>query len=315
MTEKTYTRPEIDGLREQVAVIKNGPPARTWQVLGQLTGVNYKTLQAWVAGSYDQGQYWKNQEVPAKVERYLTSKAEAQALMAAMPADLDFQMTPSAERMLTCLGLAQLGDIALVAAAPGCGKSVACRYFQLTRANVFVITASPAISAVNDVLQAILAALGEAGQRGSSAALSQKVRQKLRGAKALLILDEAQHVSKLTLEELRAIADETGVGLALVGDDTLPGNLKSHAQLHSRIGVSHIQLIPEPDDIDIVARGWGIEDPAALNYLQAIGAKANVGGLRRVSKVIRLARRAAGEEPVTASLLKDAFVQRYSEAG
>lgn len=311
---KIYSREEIDNLRQRLSAYREeATPRRTWPALAAATGVNEKTLAAWTPGTYDNGEYWKNQDIPAKVERFLHSLQERAALATRMPRRLEFQETPSAKRMMTALALAQLGDMALIATDPGCGKTVATRRFKATRANVFMATVARGSGGPADILGGILADMGEPGAKGSIASLTRRIVERLHGADALLIVDEAQYATAASLDQLRAIHDITECGLALVGDDKLPGLLRGHAQLHSRIGVSHIQRVPEQGDIDALAAAWGVEGGELLAYLRQIGSVAKVGGLRRVDKVIRLALMSTGGG-LTLQDLKDAYVQRYREA-
>ncbi|MBI1407329.1 MAG: AAA family ATPase [Caulobacter sp.] len=313
---KTFSREEIDTLRAHLAAYREETtPPRTWARIAQDTGVNEKTIAAWVPGTYDKGDYWKNQDVPAKVERFLASRTERASLAAAMPKRLDYRMMPSGKRMMTCLALAQLADMAMIATAPGCGKTMAVKQFKQTRANVFVATVSKGCGGPADVLGALLSDMGEPGARSHIGALKRRISERVQGADALIIIDEAQHCTPACLEELRAIHDATECGLALVGDNHLPGLLKGFAQLHSRIGVSHLQTVPDPADIDILADAWGVKDEPALAFIRRTGATAGAGGLRRVDKVIRLAVMQARSEgrDLDVQDLKDAFAQRYQE--
>lgn len=313
---KIYSREEIDDLRQRLGAYRDEPtPPRTWPTLAAATGVNEKTLAAWVPGTYDKGEYWKNQDIPAKVERFLHSLQERAALATRMPRRLEFQETPSAKRMMTALALAQLGDMALIATDPGCGKTFAMRRFKATRANVFTSTVARGCGGPADVLGGVLADMGEPGAKGTISGLTRRIVDRLHGADALIIVDEAQYSTAASLDQLRAIHDITECGLALVGDDKLPGLLRGHAQLHSRIGITHIQRVPEAGDIDALAAAWDVQDASLLAYLRQIGSVAKVGGLRRVDKVIRLARMSAGSQDrdLTLQDLKDAYVQRYLE--
>lgn len=313
---KTFTREEIDALREQMRHYREETtPPRPWARLAEQTGVNEKTLAAWVPGTYDQGNYWKNQTIPAQISRFLASRTERAGLAASMPRRLPFQPMPSAQRMMKCLALAHLSDMALISTAPGCGKTMALRQFKATRAHVYVATASKGCGGPAEVLGALLADMGEPDARGHISGLKKRIIARLEGADALLIVDEAQYCTDACLEELRSIHDATECGLALVGDNKLPGLLKGHAQLHSRIGVSHIQAVPETDDLVALATAWEIAEAGCLGFILKIGVKPGVGGLRRVDKVIRLAvmQARSEERALIIADLQDAFAQRYAE--
>ncbi|MFB9086111.1 AAA family ATPase [Erwinia tracheiphila] len=72
--------------------------------------------------------------------------------------------------------------------------------------------------------------------------LGRAIRRKLRGTQGLLIIDEADHLDYPVLEELRILQEETGIGLALVGNHQVYARLTGgssrsvdFARLFSRI--------------------------------------------------------------------------------
>lgn len=307
-----FTAGEIDDLRARLKTYRDSNKV-SWTDLGQLVGVPQGTLSQWVPGTYNGGQIYENMSIPGFVHRFFLALEEREALTAAMPGEPDFQHTPSAGRMLTCLALAQLGDMVMISTTPGCGKTEATRQYQATRNNVFRATATKAKGGVMPMLQAILASMGEKDAKGTPTVLTGKIAAKVSGANALIVIDEAQFLTSQALEELRGIHDETGCGIALVGDHTLPPLVKDHAQLHSRIGARHAQNKPLPGDVAAVAAAWDIRGGAELAYLQQIAARS--GGLRTVSKTVRLAVRVAreGGAPLALADLRDAYAQRYPE--
>lgn len=286
----------------------------SWNDLARLTGVPTSTISAWVAAKYNNGKMEGTGEIAGKVYRFFAALEEKTALEAAMPVEPDFQMTASSRRMMTVMAIAHLGDMGLISTPPGVGKTAAIRQYAATRGQVFVSTASPSTRGVNTMLISILASLGEKDAKGTPQALSARVRARVRDAGALIVVDEAQHLSAQALDELRSIHDESDCGVVLVGDETLVSNLKKYPQLFSRLGIRHSQPRPVIEDINAVAEAWGIQKGAELAFLQEIGRKA--GGLRTLTKTLRLAVRAAraGGAPMEVSDLRDAFAQRFGEA-
>ena len=236
--------------------------------------------------------------------------------MAAVPATPGFQRTVSAQRMMNVFSYAVgFKGMGVVSTAPGCGKTVAAEEFQRTRANVFMHTASRGCGGPVDILAGILEAMSEPGTKGVIGFLKKRIIDRVIGIEALLILDEAQFATASALEELRAIHDATGCAVVLVGDDRLPGVLKGHPQLQSRIIIAHMQKTPQPDDIDAVATAWDISNEDCRAYLRAAGAKVGVGGLRRITHAVRLAVMAsrAEQRPLAVQDLKDGLSQRFME--
>ncbi|MGI8839724.1 MAG: AAA family ATPase [Caulobacteraceae bacterium] len=308
-----FTPEEIDDLRDRLRAHKD-KLGLSWADLGKISGVPTGTISSWVPGAYNNGKLYDNHDIPGRVWRFFASLEEKEALEAAMPAEPDFQLTTSARRMMTCLAMAQLGDMALISTPPGIGKTAAIKQYAATRGQVFVVTASPASRGVSTVLIAILAAMGERDAKGTPQILSARARARVRDAGALLIIDEAQHLSAQALDEVRSIHDDTGCGVALAGDETLIANLKRYPQLYSRLGVRHSQPRPLIEDISIVAAAWKVERGATLAYLHEIGRKS--GGIRTLTKTLKLAVRAAraGGAPLDVTDLRDAWAQRFGEA-
>lgn len=308
----TFTREEIDDLRDRLKAHRE-KHGLSWADLAQVTGVAQGTLSTWIPGRYNNEKYWENQEVPARVHRFFLSLAEKEQLEAAMPAEPDFQITASARRMLTCLAMAQLGDMALISAPPGCSKTATATQYAATHAQVFQVTCKPSTRGVNTLLIAILGAMGERDAKGTPQALSARVTARVRNANALILIDEAQHLSAQALDEIRGIHDDTGCGVALIGDETLLASLRKYPQLYSRFGIRHTQNRPLVEDITAIAVAWGIRNGAELAFLHDIGRK--TGALRAMTKTIRLAIRGAraGGAPMEVADLRDAYAQRYGE--
>jgi len=308
----SFTPEEIDDLRDRLKAHKE-KTGLAWSQMAQITGVPQGTLSSWVPGTYNQGKLYESHDIAAKIHRFFLKLEERDALEAALPQEPDFQLTQSAKRMMTCLAMAQLGDMALIATPPGCGKTASVRQYAATRSQVFIATMSPASRGVQTMLIAVLSALGEKDGKGSPAFLSARVRARLTRAEALVVLDEAQHLSAQALEEMRSIHDETDCGVALVGDETLHANLKRYPQLYSRLGVRHVQPRPTAEDIIALAKGWGVERGPELSFLQEVGRKP--GGLRTLTKTMKLAVRSAraGGAPLEVADMRDAFAQRFGE--
>jgi hypothetical protein len=210
--------------------------------------------------------------------------------------------------------MAQLGDMAAISTPPGCGKTASIDQYVATRALVFKATASPTICGVPAMLWSILEAMGEREMTRTGASLTARIRRRVQGVGALIIIDEAQELTPPALNEVRAIHDATGCGVALVGDETLSANLRKYPQLYSRLGIRHTQLRPTNDDVAVIAGAWGITRGAELAYLQDLARRG--GGVRTITKTLQLAMRAAraGGAPLDISDLKDAVAQRYGDA-
>jgi len=181
--------------------------------------------------------------------------------------------------------------------------------------NVFLVTMAPSTAGVQPMLTAILKAMGEREVRGSPQMLSDRIKERVAAASAVIALDDAQHLSPKALDELRGIHDVTSVGIALFGNaglmETLEGGTRavSHAQLFSRIGIRIVEIKAYPEDAEQLGRAWGIEDERMLGWLGTLSQQP--GGLRLVAQVIELAMFLAVSEDHAVGLphLQDAYAQ------
>jgi len=308
-----FTPSEIDDLRDRLKALK-AAEGLSWPELAKITGVPVGTISAWVPGTYNNGKIDETHGIAGQVYRFFQSRAEQAEIEATMPVEPDFIQTTTSVRMMKCLAIAHGGDMALISTAPGVGKSATVKQYAATRGNVFVVTVSPAVRGVNTMLIATLAAMGEPGAKGTPQQLSARIRARVRGASALIIVDEAQHLSPQALDELRSIHDDTDCGVALVGDETLLVTLKKFHQLYSRLGVRHTQPRPLTEDITAIAAGWSVTRGPELAFLHEIARKS--GGIRTLTKTMKLAVRGAraGGAPLEVADLRDAYAQRYGDA-
>lgn len=130
--------------------------------------------------------------------------------------------------------------------------------------------------------EAIAAAFGVRPERTLPKIFDQLVEQLTRSGRPLII-DEADHLIKQAkIELVRALHDSTGATVILVGEHTLPHNLKAIERVHGRM---FDWVEAQPADIDdarhlvpMYGRGIGI----AEDLLAAIHRESR-GSIRRVS--------------------------------
>jgi len=201
----------------------------------------------------------------------------------------------TSEQFVDLLSVAQeSGDMALGSGGPGIGKTFAIRHFvETSEYDVWVATMSPASSGLVSSLQTVAEALelgdSYSGARGLRVAICQCLKK---GSWPLLIIDEAQHLSMAALEELRSIHDETGCGLAFIGNETayakITGGSRTvgYAQLFSRLKTRLHVSKPTLDDVDAICENWRVGDKQAINILRKMADRP--GALRLVTNLIRL---------------------------
>lgn len=282
-------------------------------------GVSPAALSRWLRGKYagDVGA------LDERARRWMASravKAERAAVMVQAPEWVD---TPTALSVMSSLMLAHYTPtMAVVYGGAGMGKTAACRRYRDTNNNVFLVTMNPAVA--NSLTGALEMILGELRARPAVSRpnrLFAQVTERLAGTSGLLIIDEAQALSPRALETVRAIYDETNVGLALVGGELvysrMTGGVRAahFAQLFSRVGVQKHLLRPTSRDVEALAAAMGVKGGKEREFLRQVSARP--GALREVALTCQLAAQiAVGEEKgvaVTVDHLRAAYRRRAGE--
>ncbi|WP_424682960.1 AAA family ATPase [Frateuria sp. YIM B11624] len=297
----TATVPQIyqgdDVLREKVrAAMARDSKNLSQAVIAKEAGISATTFSQWLGSKYA----GDNEAVDTKVRLWLEAADARRAAGNVMPTVPGFVATPTALRVLGLLGYGQMaGDIVIAFGNAGVSKSSACEYYRESSPNVWIATMEPSTRGVVTCLQEIAEALG-LDTSGGARALVKRINKRVTGTHGLLILDEAQHLSFDALDQVRAIHDATGIGIAYVGNEGLFSqitggrNAAKLDRLNSRIG-KRLQL-KQPTEADVVAliQAWGITDEKCRVTLMQVARGA--GALRTLTKTLRLASMNANAE-------------------
>lgn len=227
--------------------------------------------------------------------------------------------TPTSERLTSLLSWAQSGEIVLIVTTPGIGKTRVAERFADNDPNVWLATMSPSTAGVATMAIEVAEAIGLGEITGSPQQLSRKIKGRVRGKKGLLIVDEAQELTDKALNELRGWHDRTKVGIVLMGNETVVGQLDGRksalAQISSRFSIRHVQIAPMPGDMEALLDAWQITDVEQRSFLTKIGRLP--GALREMTHTIKIAHMNAfgtGRQ-LTLAHLRDAARQRNVKVG
>lgn len=310
--KESFTDDEIAAVRQQLKDYK-AANSLSWKDLEKLIGEQSSaTLSAFVNATYN----GDNKNVAWKVNRFfLAEEARAQQAIV-MPVVPGFRMTRTAQMMTAQLRWAHEGEISAIVGNPGLSKTATIDQYTGTNPNVFKVTANPAVRSVAPVLGEICKAAGRHVKLWRTPhVLYQDLTARLAGLRALIIVDEAQHLRDDALDQLRAIHDQTGCGLVLAGNAAVLGRIQQggrlveFAQINSRVSWPQTYLHPLPEDIAMLLEAWDVENPREREFLGKVAMMP--GALRSMTQVLKMATLDARgtEEERTLSHLKSAWTQ------
>ncbi len=278
------TDAQLETIRQQVRAAQEQDNLSQNQV-AKLSGVHNSTLSKFMNGQ----ALADVTPVASALERWLESRKQKSEL----PAAPSFIPTPTANRVYDALMYAQIaGDMALIFGGAGVGKTETLHHYANTERNAWVVDCTPTTATVGGCLRAIAHALGLRAAQGRADVQEIQIRDQMRNTGGLLILDEAQFLNNRALETVRRLAEMSGVGLALVGNETVYAQLTGgsraaeFAQLFSRIGKRVSLTKPSAADVESLGAAWGV-GAKEMKVLKEIADKP--GALRGVTKTLRLA--------------------------
>lgn len=308
MNDPTKTPVDIEEQQKWLAGYKD-ETGFSWEEIGVKVGIPGGTISQFVSGKY-QGNMERLAVAVFRFRQLLQSQA---AINLEFPDCPPFFETSTTTRIHTMLSIAQRGRMVVIVGPPGTSKTEAVKHYKESMANVWVATMKPSTAGMVPMLQRILKALGRPGAKGTPDALADLVEAAVRNTGGLLVIDEADHLQEKSLEELRSLHDETGIGIALVGNNKLNerlgsgGKSEAFARLASRARPRLELGRPPEGDALALADAWDVEDKDARSFLVTTARRP--GGLRICTRVMETASMLAQIEqgPVTLAHLKDAW--------
>lgn len=304
--------------RQLVAKVAEMATVNGWSKseVARRIGMPDGTFSQWFSAKYEGRLDAQN----AKVERWIASVEEMSGLAASVPVSPGFIRTRTAAEIIDTLVFAQMmPDFVTITAAAGTGKTMACRHFGDTRANVHMVTVSPHTKTVHGLLVEIATALDVTQHNPAKLVRAIGRRLERAGGGTLLIVDEAQNLIDQAVDQLRHFVDIYGCGVALVGNEEIYSRFTrradgpSYAQIKRRIGKRVRLAKPRNEDIQALLDAWKIADPETRKVLAGIGLKD--GALGQIDKTLKLAlmTAAASDEPITAQMIRAAWSNRDVE--
>lgn len=203
--------------------------------------------------------------------------------------------TPSSKRIFAALTCArEYSEIAVIHGGTGVGKTMAAERYGSEFENVWIAGMSQAKNKLRPMLESVMRACGLRYVHGSAYRMENEIVERMRRSydwldersKGLLIIDEAQHLDHPQLEELRSLHDESGCGLALLGNDAFGARIQlpEFAALASRVYARvHLEAATAAD-VDALLGTWGVGGARARG--EALALAAPPGGLRKLTRAL-----------------------------
>lgn len=211
------------------------------------------------------GTYKAPEKAIPKIEQLLKINDKKEVA----PKEPGFQRTTVSGIVMDLIAYCHIqGKIGVVYGDAGVGKTMAIReYARQNSDTAIVITISPCFATMTGVNE-LLAEELRIREKVSRKIQTEAVR-KLRGSNKVIIIDEAQHLTVRVINHLRCLADESGVGMAFIGNEEIYLKMRgsgqaSYAQLYSRIAdnkhvlTSHITK----EDIELIFGKSGVDGDA-----------------------------------------------------
>lgn len=295
-----------DELRERVRAVldKEGISQNT---AAREAGLSSSALSQWLTDQY-RGD---NVKTAQAVMSWLNARSASDKLHAVMPTAPAWVEAPTARRIFEALSYAQMaGDIAVIYGGAGLSKTTTIRHYASDHPNVWTVTATPATSSVGVFLEEMALTMGLHDFALHPARLHRTICKSMRDTRGLLVIDEAQHLTKQALEAARSIHDATGIGLALAGNASVFNRIygrgdNGFAQLFSRVGKRVPLVRPLAGDVHAVAAAFGVTGKDQRADLEELGRRP--GALRMVVKTLRLASVFAQGKPIEVAHIRAAI--------
>ncbi|EQB32020.1 AAA family ATPase [Sphingobium ummariense] len=270
----------------------------SWREFGDLVGIPGGTLQPFCKGTYA----GRNDDIAQTIFKFRQAEQSREEKLEGIPTDPGYFDTPTALRIQELLAIAATGRITAGGFSPGLGKTKTAEDFLGRVSPAYMITSDAVSAKMGPMIRQVEVAIGVGSPRNWPSIISAEIVRFLRKKRALLIVDEANHLTIEALEQLRAWSDSTGLGICLLGNVELIRRLTTGrerdalARLNSRISKRIVQDRPEEGDVTAFCDAWKLFDPGIRKLLMDVALMPGSGALREIRQIIENASMAASED-------------------
>lgn len=234
---------------------------------GKLVGMGESTTSRWLKGTYPSPE-----KLDAKVKEFLEKEAVRETITETK--DIQFTMTAISKQIIGALEYGRIQrTISVVYGDAGIGKTRTMREWAADKTDVIIVTANPAVKSPKGFFK-LLAKRLKTTASGSIDDIVMDIMDKLAVSDRTIIIDEAQHLVRETLELVRSINDATGTAITLMGNEVVYAKMLGRqqaefAQLFTRIGMRKHLLTDYFTEKDVQAI-FGVVDQGETDYLLSL---------------------------------------------
>lgn len=238
---------EINNIREQLrSIIEND--GYSISAIARSQDISASSLSLFLADKYT----GNNEKIAKGLQTFINRLAEKKKRPIH---ENEFQLTRNSKRIMEVCRICHVeAEIGVVYGPAGLGKTITARKYAADTAGAVYVEVDPSFSA-QSLIKELHKRLGGDG-KGSLYDLFQDIISRLSASQRLVIVDQAEILPRKGIELLRAINDKAGVGVVLLGMDTLRNTIKGaraeFAQLYSRIGISIRLKEFEDNDVEMI---------------------------------------------------------------
>ena len=291
----------------------------TKREMAQKIGMSEGTFSQYFSGKYDNGRYDKHNDT---VEAYLKVQADILAQASKRPVAPSYMETRASKVFEDTLSAAHvMGKLVMITGASGIGKTTTCEHYRSTRSNVVMATMNEETRSVHAMLKEIAAEMkiSPYGKEGVTRLVGQALSR--RGDGTLLIVDEAQHLTDQSINQLRHFVDRYECGVAIVGNTATHTRFSTNemkgdreAQVRRRFFMRRTALTPDRQDLVRYIEAWGIYGKEEQQLLVGIAMKG--GAFGQIAETVSLAQiyQTGEDAPIDVATLRYAWQNRDVEA-
>lgn len=197
-----------------------------------------------------------------------------------------------------CEQIRKTNDVGLIHGAAGIGKSAGAHLYTIENPATILLTATQWYCSAVGIKKLLFRAVETARWKRNMSYMD-FIIEKLAGSNRLIILDNAQRLTRSARDFAFDLHDATGCPVALIGNPSVKEDIKPNDQHFSRIGIAR-EIVLKNDHAKIVNSMVSQLYPEATGKLEDYGIKVleNPGHLRAFKKRLVLAADLAGAPTV-----------------